>query len=218
MKDTGASKRLKELFKKIRSESPEMLQIAGEELCLIAAEHAPDKQTEYNVMMTGSGNPEGITNYPAFPSANINAEDEILKNGASRMRFYKPDGYWLQEIVAKSMVVDKKSLTVSLGEIAVLKETSVYYWRNITGEIYSNHFPFWQCWEDGMRGSFLIMHAKEGSHGAYTLKPGIGKANARWFMFKSIPGFHFYATTAQHVPELIENSIKPAIRKMAQAA
>jgi hypothetical protein len=214
--DVGASKRLKALFTKIRRELPETLEMAAEELCMVARSHTPTIAEEYMVMMTGYGNPEGITNMPMAPSSDITD-----MNADNRMRFYKPDGTWLEQVVGRSRIVDANNLSIHLGSISLLNLSSIYYWRNVgrnaSGAVYSCQAPFWEAWEDGMFGTFEISTMSKSGNIAM-LTPGVGKENHRYAMYKEIPACHMYALTHAYIPTLFDESIEPAIRKIAQGA
>ena len=216
LQDVGATKRLKGLFSKLKQQLPAVLEEVGRVATVMAATRAPTPEVEYMTMMVGEGNPEGITNVPPFPGASSSGDSDAdnYRRGQTRMRFYKPDGLWLQQVIATSM--EASGLWVGVGNIAFLQTTSIYYWRNITGETFWTRFPFFECWETGIDNSFYIVPRQPGKKKQSTLKPGIGKENQRYFMHKTIPAYHMYGSI--DLKALSEEFIKPAIRRIVKEA
>jgi len=158
-------------------------------------------------MMLGQGNPEGITSVPPMPLSMGEGDGD-----GQRLRFYKPQSMYLQNIVAESYMCD--GLVVGIGNIAMLNASSVYEWRNVTGDIWSCDFPFWRAWEGGIDGSFYVSPTHFTGRHIPTLKPGIGKENQRYFMYKSIPAVRMYSGI--NITKYIEQIIIPAVRAIAQ--
>jgi len=204
--DTGGTRRLQAIFERIRTELPATMQTVAAVMAAEASARAPSPQQEYDTLMTGEGNPEGITSIPPMPLS-IGDDD-----GDHRLRFYKPEQLYLQNVIVNSYKCD--GLMIGVGSIAELDASSVYEWRNVTGDIYSTHFPAWEMWEGGIDGSFYVSPTHFTGRHIPTLKPGIGKENQRYFMYKSIPAVRMYSGI--NITKYIEQIIIPAVRAIAQ--
>jgi hypothetical protein len=204
--DTGGSKRLQAMFDRLRTELPTTMRNVAEVMAGEAASRAPTPQEEYETLMVGDGNPEGITNVPPMPTS-INDTDGDSK----RLRFFKPEQLYLQNMLIGSYKCD--GLMIGVGSIAELNAASVYEWKNVTGDIYSTNFPAWEFWETGVNGSFYIEPKNFSGKHEPTLKPGKGKENYRYFMYKRIPGRRML--TGINVDKYIQSIILPAVKRIA---
>ena len=203
--DVGGTKRLRDLFQKITKQLPATMAVVASTAAAEAAVRAPSPQEEYQIMMQGEGNPEGITDLPPMPLSSTGSD------GDHRMRFYKPPENYLQRVVRSSYT--SEGMTALIGSVVTLNATSVYEWRNIKGDEYTNNFPFWECFEGGLNGTFLVVPRIENTKDP-TLKPGRGKVNRRYYMYKSIEPRFMYRSI--NVDALIERSIIPAIKQIAE--
>jgi hypothetical protein len=203
--DTGGAKRLKGAFERLRKELPEVLATIGSEMALAASTRAPSPIVEYQVMMAGEGNPSGV-DIPGGPGS--------TDDGDHRLRFDKPIETYLQPVIAGDVsMID--SLHVGVGNITKLNITSEYTWRNINGDVFYSTFPFWECWEGGLDGTFYI-EPRNGKTKHAMLTPGIGKANARETMTKTIPALRMYGSIDGN--EIVDTTLIPAIRKIVREA
>jgi hypothetical protein len=206
VEDTGGEARLKSLFQKLDKQLPSVILSIGQEMAAAASSRAPTPEEEYLVMMVGEGNPDGITNLPAMGSAS---------DGDHRMRFNKPEGFYLMPMIAKNyQMID--TLQVGVGSIQELDIASQYTWRNVTGEEYTSTFPFWECWEGGLNGTFEIVPRHAGKKKAPTLKPGLGKENRRVYMTKTIPRLSMFGSI--NIQEIVDDKLIPAIRNVVREA
>jgi hypothetical protein len=203
--DTGAMRRMEAMFDRIRSELPKQLQTVSEVMAGEAASRAPTPQEEYQTMMLGDGNPESIYGVPELPSGPEVAPDK-------RMRFYKSQESYLQNVVAGSYKVE--GLLVCVGEVAALNAASIYQWQNVDGSLYSSTYPFWESFESGMVGSFYISPVHPQKRNPPTLTPGVGKDNQRYFMFKQIHGRHMYGGV--NIDNYVKGIIIPEIQRLAR--
>ena len=203
IEDTGGSKRLKGLFAKLRTELPAKVFQIGSEMASEASLRAPSPQDEYNIMMQGEGNPEGL------PSGGGPGQTD---DGDHRLRFEKPDGLYLQqEILANFQMID--NLTVGVGNIANLNTSSQYSWTNINGDRFTSSFPFWECWEGGISGTFYI-HPVNGKTEHAKLVPAPGHRFET--MTKTIPALGMFRGV--DLEYIVEETLIPAIRAIVREA
>jgi hypothetical protein len=206
IEDTGAESKLKSIFQRLAQQLPAVLIEVGQELAGAAAAKAPTPEEEYNVMMVGEGNPDGITNVPPMGSTD---------DGDHRMRFSKPDDTYLMPFIDRNFqMID--TLQVGIGNITELNMSSQYIWRNVTGDEHTSTFPFWECWEGGLNGTFEIIPHYAGGKKAPTLKPGLGKENRRVYMTKTIPRLSMYGSI--DIEGVVDDQLIPAIRNIVREA
>lgn len=206
VEDTGGMKRLKGAFKEVSKAIPETIAQIGSEMALEASVRAPSPDVEYQTMMTGFDNPEGITNVPA---AGETTSDK-------RMRFDKPSGFYLQPFISRNVQM-LGPMTVGLGSIPELNVGSQYIWRNVDGTEHTSTFPFWECWEDGMHdGTFIIVPTNAGDSKNPKLSPAPRKENERVSMTKTIPMLRMYGGI--DIGKYVNEKLIPAIRKIVKDA
>lgn len=207
--NTGGDERLRRMFANIRAKLPETLQSVGAVIAAEASARAPSPQEEYETMMVGSGNPEGITGVAPMPLSLSDSDPD-----SKRLRFYKPEAMYLQNAIIDNYAID--GLVVGVGNVAMLDAASHYEWRNVTGDIYECSFPFWRAWEGGIDGSFFISPKHFTGKHTPTLKPGSGPDNQRYFMYKSIDAHHMYGGI--NIDRYIERILIPAVREIARSS
>jgi hypothetical protein len=206
--DTGGGARLKNLLAHLRQETPKLLETTAHIIAAEAAARAPSPQDEYDIMMLGDGNPEGITNVPSMPSSSSGSD------GDHRLRFFKPSKDYLRPTIMQSVI--PQGMQVGIGSIAQLEHASIYIWRNIDNVEHTASFPFWEAWELGLNNTFEIKPRNFSANSKRpTLKPGLGPENKRLLMTKNRPRLGMYTLVDK---QKYKDILLPALRKIAREA
>lgn len=210
--DTGARRKLARLFANIRAETPTALQSLGQELAGLAAARAPSPKEEFETMMYGDGNPDGIaqdTSPATFP------EDD---DGDGRARFIKAPQEYLQPWIAGDIHLNPDQLYVGLGYKPDLESISHYSWKN-RGGTYTSDVGFIYVWEYGTpNNTFIISPRNAGKNQSlYPLRPSMEVQKPPiFYMVKTIPRKRMYGGVDGKTVAL--QVLYPAIRKAARDA
>jgi hypothetical protein len=103
-------------------------------------------------------------------------------------------------------------MVVGVGNISELNVASQYQWTNIDGVTYTSSFPFWECWEGGINGTFAVYPVNYKHKALLSPAPGV----TREMMTKTIPAHYMYS--AVDVNRYEQEFLIPAIRNIVREA
>lgn len=196
--NSGAKAKAARLIDSVRTAVQSQLPQVGEVMMADVVARVPSKEEEYDILMRGEGNPEGVDLVPLSGDRSGDTD--------GRVRLQKEPGTWIADVVASpdNLQFDVGRLAVAIGNLAKHIAASTFSFKNIKyawhkSQSYFEAFEFGSVagpTADSAYNAIVEPRFPARKGGKYPLRPDEDPTKKLFRMYKPIRARAMYSATS----------------------